>query len=360
MGLRAKELLSEVIDQKFPNDGEYTRRFEAEIAKISGSQYAVAVTSCTAALFLGLRACGIGLGDEVLVPDLTFIATANAVSLAGAKAVLVDIEEKTLGIDPSRIEGAITERTKAIIPVHLSGRCALMDELLEIAEKYNLWVIEDAAEALGSKVNGKPLGSLGDIGCFSFTANKTITTGQGGVLVMDDPELYARARALKDHGRPNRGTGGADQHLALGYNFKFTNIQAALGLAQIDDLNARLIHSKHLFNLYKEYLGSDLPLKLIGFDLESGERPQWIDALTAERDELHDFLLKNGVETRKFWFPLHTQKPYRDFKNQFPVSDRISQQGIWLPTNMALENQEVRHVCSLILDWAQKSAVQKM
>ena len=200
-------LLREVLESNYLNEGEFTERFERAVARRVGAKHAVATTSGTSALFLSLAAAGVGPGDEVLVPDVTFIATANAVSLAGAKPVLVDIDPHNLCMDPAAMEAAITARTKAVVPVHISGRAGHLPRLVAVARARGLALIEDAAEALGSSLLGTSLGTYGLAGCFSFSPNKTITTGQGGMVVTDDDALVIRLRELKDQGRPVRGTG---------------------------------------------------------------------------------------------------------------------------------------------------------
>lgn len=352
MGTREKELLCEVIDSNFPNDGEYTTAFEQKIAKLCNVPYAVAVTSGTAAIFLGLVACGVGPGDEVLVPDITFIATANAVKLAGARPVLVDVNADSLCMDPERAEAAITERTTAIVPVHVSGRAAPMPALQELARKHDVRIVEDAAAALGSRAYDSALGTLGDVGCFSFTATKTITTGQGGMVVTKDSSLHRRLHELKDQGRPVRGTGGADVHVSVGYNFKLTNLQAAMGLAQLEDLPVRLEHLRRLYRAYRDALADQPRVRVLGFDLAAGECPQWIDAIVDDRDSLHDYLLAHNVYTRKYWFPVHRQPPYRCADDSFPNSMRASYRGLWLPSALTLTPDDVGGVCQLIHSWA--------
>jgi perosamine synthetase len=354
MGDREKKLLCDVIDSNFPNEGEYTTAFEQKVASICGVPYAVAVTSGTAAIFLGLVACGVGPGDEVIVPDITFIATANAVKLAGASPVLVDVDPNTLCMDPDLAESAITDRTKAIIPVHISGRAAPVDTIREIAGENDLRVVEDAAEAFGSRTREGALGSFGDVGCFSFTASKIVTTGQGGMIVTKDPEINERLRELKDQGRPVRGTGGADQHISLGYNFKLTNMQAAVGLGQLETLAARQDHSRRVFNFYRKLLKDNPCVRLPGFDISNGECPLWVDALVDGRDNLHDYLLARSVQTRKFWYPLHTQAPYRSADERFHVSMMVSSNGLWLPSALTLDDDDVRFVCGEVNEWAKK------
>jgi len=352
LGSREKELVCEVIDSNFPNDGEYTTVFERRIADLCAVPYAVAVTSGTAAIFLGLVACGVGPDDEVLVPDITFVATANAVKLAGAKPVLVDVDPDDFCMDPACAEAAITNRTKAILPVHVSGRAAPMPALQELARKHGLRIVEDAAAALGSRAYGAALGTFGDVGCFSFTATKTITTGQGGMVITKDAFLHQRLRELKDQGRPVRGTGGADEHLSVGYNFKLTNLQAAMGLAQLEELPARLDHLRRLYTLYREELARTPRIQVLDFDLEAGESPQWIDAIVDDRDSLHNYLLAHDVYTRKYWYPVHRQPPYKCGDESFSNSTRVSYRALWLPSALTLTADDVHYVCGLIDSWA--------
>ena len=277
-------LVADVLRSNFVNDGEVTEQFEREIARLVGARHAVAVTSGTAALYLSLKALGVGHGDEVIVPDVTFIATANAVTMAGAKAVLVDVDEQTLALSPDACARAITPRTKAIMPVHVSGRAGTITEILNLAKSHELPVVEDAAEALLSGHEGKYLGTLGQAGCFSFSPNKTITTGQGGMIVTNDDELHLRLRKLKDQGRPVRGTGGADVHESVGFNFKFTNLQAALGLGQLNYLRARTDRQQRIYDLYREELAGIPAITLMQVNTVDGECPQWTDALVERRD----------------------------------------------------------------------------
>jgi perosamine synthetase len=348
LGAREKLLLGDVIDSGFPNDGEWTTAFEKRVAEVCGVPYAVAVTSGTAAIFLALAASGIGPGDEVIVPDVTFIATANAVRLAGATPVLVDVRVSDLNIDPEAVERAITPRTRAVVPVHVSGRASDMPALASIATRHSLRIVEDAAEAFGSRLGGRALGSFGVAGCFSFSPNKTVTTGQGGMVVTSDPEAHQCLRELKDQGRPVRGTGGADEHVSLGYNFKLTNLQAAVGLAQMEALAERLEHQRQLYAWYQEGLEGVAGVRLLEFDVAGGEVPQWVDALVDDRDAVHDRLRDAGIATRKFWHPLHTQAPYRRDPQAFPVSAEVGAKGLWLPSALRLAREDVARVCHLI------------
>jgi perosamine synthetase len=344
-------LVAEVLRSNFVNDGEITGQFEREIARLLGARHAVAVTSGTAALYLSLKALGVGHGDEVIVPDVTFIATANAVTMAGAKAVLADVDPQTLALCPSACAQAITPRTRAIIPVHVSGRAGTITEILGLAKSHGLPVVEDAAEALLSRHQGKYLGTLGQAGCFSFSPNKTITTGQGGMIVTNDDELHGRLRKLKDQGRPVRGTGGADVHESVGFNFKFTNLQAALGLGQLNHLRARTERQGRIYDIYREELGRLPAITLMQANTAGGERPQWTDALAERRDELEKFLDARRIGYRRFWFPIHTQAPYRLPDERFPNSTRLWPRAIWFASAFQLTDEDVRYVCRTIREF---------
>lgn len=345
---REHELVSEVLTSGYVNEGPVAFAFEEKIATLVGSAHAITATSCTSALFLALKGLGVGHGDEVIVPDMTFIATANAASLCGATPILVDVNPDDLTMSIPALRAAITPRTKAIVPVHVTGRAANMVEILKIAKEHSLFVVEDAAEALLSKYNGQYLGTLGDAGCFSFSPNKTITTGQGGVVVTNNPELNVRIRQLKDQGRPVRGSGGDDKHDVIGYNFKFTNVQAAIGMGQLDYLPERARVMQNIYTLYRENL-SDIPeISFYPCDLAQGAVPQWTDIYLDQRDELSAYLLENNIDSRKYWFPLHTQKAYLQTDEQFPISSKLSPKSLWLPSAFTLTDEEVLHVCKKI------------
>ena len=344
-GAEEKALVAEVIETGFLNDGDVTTKFEEKVAELLGCKYVVAVTSGTAAIFLALAAIGIGPGDEVIVPDVTFIATANAVCLAGAKPVLVDIDPRTLTLVPGRTEQAITRRTKAIVPVHVSGRAANMSALSDISRRHGVPIVEDAAEAFLSKRDGKCLGTFGIAGCFSLSPNKTITAGQGGLVATDDDALHMRLRELKDQGRAVRGTGGDDTHNALGYNFKFTNVQAAVGLAQLKDLPRRLKRQTAIYLGYADGLHDVPGISVLPFCIEDGEIPQWTDVLIERRDCLFEHLSQRGMFGRRFWHPLHTQAPYRASSAAFPNSTKLVPHAMWLPSAFTLSDSDVAAVC---------------
>jgi perosamine synthetase len=235
--------------------------------------------------------------------------------------------------------------------VHVSGRSACMPAILDIAQAHAMYVVEDAAEAFMSAVDGKYLGTFGHAGCLSFSPNKTITTGQGGIILTNDDALHVRLRELKDQGRPHRGTGGDDIHSTVGYNFKFTNLQAAVGIAQLSQLATRLDRQKQIYRLYAEKLRGLKGITLPGFRLEAGESPQWTDALVERRDELDRYLSLRGAQCRRFWLPIHTQTPYRLSHDAFPNSTRVIPQALWLPSAFTLSDGDVLTVCQHIKDF---------
>jgi perosamine synthetase len=223
-----------------------------------------------------------------------------------------------------------------------------MTEVMNIANEYGLKVVEDAAEGFMSEWDGRPLGTLGIAGCLSFSPNKTITTGQGGMVLTNDDALYIRLRELKDHGRPTRGTGGDDAHHSVGYNFKFTNLQAAVGLAQLTALETRLERQKQIYRIYASEL-CELPgIRLPGFRLETGEIPQWTDAVIERRDELDQYLMAKDIHCRRFWHAIHTQVPYRQPDDAFQNSTLLMPKAIWLPSAFTLSDDDILTVCKVI------------
>ncbi len=348
LGDEERERVLAVLRSNYINDGDVTEQFAQTIARLTGAKFGVGVTNGTSAIYLSLMALGVGHGDEVIVPDITFIATANAVSMTGATPVLADVNPDTLNLSVEAMKAAITARTKAVVPVHVSGRAAEIEKIVDVARNRGPAVVEDAAEAFCSRFKNRCLGTFGQAGCFSFSPNKIITTGQGGVLVTNDDAVFHRLRELKDQGRPVRGTGGADVHDSLGFNFKLTNLQAAVGLGQLEKLQARMERVRRTYSIYRDELAGTKGIRILPFNIEAGEQPQWIDALAERRDQLDEFLAKNGAGCRRFWFPLHTQKPYLRDEKDFPNSTRVGKQAIWLPSAFQMTDDDVRSVCRLI------------
>lgn len=330
--------------------GKYIDRFEAEFADFCESRYAVSVSNGTVAIQLALTAHGIGEGDEVIMPNLSFIATANAVLHCNATPVFADIDEFNLCIDPKSIEALITPKTKAIMPVHLYGHPAQMDVILEIANKHGLWVIEDAAEAHGAKIHGKRVGSWGHCATFSFYGNKNLTTGEGGMITTDDEDFYNRCKYLRDHAMSKEKR---YWHTAAGFNFRLTNIQAALGCAQLERIDDFMKKRQVIFDWYTKYLG-----KIDGVNLNNteswAENAYWLICLENKnwnwntREKFMIELKKRGVDSRPFFYPM-SQMPYLKDVNNTPVTDRVYQQGINLPTYYDLKEEQVKFVCDVII-----------
>jgi perosamine synthetase len=351
IGTEERDLVLAVLASNYLNDGDVTSDFERRMAAALGARHAVAVTSGTAALFVALAGVGAGAGDEVIVPDVTFIATANAVTLTGATPVLVDVDAKTLTLDPDAFARAITPRTRAVIPVHVSGRAAAIERIVDTARRRGIAVVEDAAEALRSRHAGRCLGTFGRAGCFSLSPNKTMTTGQGGLIVTDDDALVVRMRELKDQGRPVRGTGGNDVHASIGFNFKLTNLQAAVGVAQLARLDARVERLAANGRAYQRGLAGIPQIRVLPFDFDGGETPQWVDVLAEDRDRLVDYLARSGMSCRPFWYPIHTQQPYRAADDRFPNATRLAARALWLPSALSLTPGDIQAVCQRIRDF---------
>jgi perosamine synthetase len=332
-----------------------TREFEDLIAKYVGSNYASVVNNGTVSLFIALVALEIGKGDEVLVPDFTMIASANTVILAGAKAVLVDIEETTGCIDLKKAEQAVTKKTKALMYVSLNGRSGNMDDVLRFCKKHKLQFIEDSAQSLGSTWYGKHLGTFGKIGSFSFSSQKIVTTGQGGALVTDDEKLFDRIKKIKDFGRER---GGIDKHIALGYNFKFTDLQAVVGIEQMKKLSERVQRKKDIYALYQKELEKCKQVSFIVTDLKDTS-PWFIDVFVEKREALIDYLKSKDIGSRAFYPPIHTQVPYNaknTTKNKtYPVSHMYAERGLWLPSSTFLKNPDIIRICKTIKEFYAKN-----
>jgi len=329
--------------------GKYISQFEEKFAEFCGAKYGVSTSNGTVALQLALVALGIGKGDEVIIPDLTFIATANVCVYVGAKPVFVDAEKETWNIDADKIEEKITEKTKAIIVVHLYGHPCDMDKILEIAKKHKLKVIEDAAEAHGATYKGKSVGSIGDVGCFSFYGNKIITTGEGGMCTTNDKKLAERMAFLKDHGMDAKKR---YWHPEIGFNFRMTNIQAAIGLAQLERADKIIAAKRKNAKLYAELL-KDVDGVTLQPQAEWAETVYWLhsilvgDKFRITRDELMKELKENNIDSRPFFYPMHELPPY-ETANDFPIATELSRQGMNLPSSTKLSEEDIKRICAVI------------
>jgi len=351
-----KKELSSVIDSGWFTESSKTRQFEKMIANFVGVKYACAVTSGTTALYVGLKALGIGRGDEVIVPDLTFVASPNAVEAVGAKPILVDIEQDSLNFDLKKIKQSITKRTKAIMPVDFNGRPVDIKNIRKLANQHNLSLIEDAAHGLGCFHDKKHVGTMSDIGVFSFSTPKIITTGQGGMIVTNNKKLYEKCKAVKDFGRKSgtkQNMRMAFEHPTIGYNFKFTEFQAAIGIAQMKKLRKRIIAKKRMFRMYEELLSKLSFVNFVKTDLDR-VTPWMVDMLVdtkRKRDLLIKYLEKNHIETRIFYPPIHRLSPYIDKDIKFKTTSKISDRGIWLPSSVTLKENDIEYVCKKIKDF---------
>jgi len=323
-----------------------TRNFERSLCAYTGAGHCTMAPSGTLALFLALKACGVGPGDEVIVPDLTMAASATAVLLAGGNVVFADVEPRTLCLDLEAAERSIGPRTRAVMFVSLNGRApGDLPAFIDRCRARGVRVVEDAAQSLGSFLGGRHLGTLGDCGCLSFSSQKIVTTGQGGAVLTDDAELLERMKRLRDFGRD---AGGSDHYLSVGWNLKFTDLQAVLGLEQMRRLPALLARKKRIFALYAERLAGLRGLEIPPTDL-SLVTPWFVDVLVepALKRALMNFLGENGVGSREFYPPLHAEPAFARAAS-FPVAEAISSRGLWLPSSLRLADEDVERVCSLV------------
>lgn len=330
-----------IVSNWISSGGPYVRRFEELFAEYCGTAHGVATSNGTTALHLTLAGLNIGPGDEVIVPTLTFVATANVVRYCGATPVFVDSEERTWNLDPAAVERAITPRTKAIIPVHLYGHPADMDPILQAAKRSGIAVIEDAAEAHGADYKGRRVGSLGLAGCYSFYGNKIVTTGEGGMVVTDDAKLAARLRFLRDHAMdPKRRY----WHTEVGFNYRLTNLQAAVGVAQVEEIHTILERKQWQADIYRAELSGTAEIVLPPH--EPWAAPvNWMFSVLLPRDRrdaIMSELGRNGIDTRPFFACVHEMPMYGGRAGQFPVAEELSGRGINLPSGVNLTRHEIQ------------------
>jgi perosamine synthetase len=331
--------------------GRFITEFERAFASFCGVEHAIAVNNGTNALHLALVALGLKPGDEVIVPTLTYIATANAVTYCGAKPVLVDCDPRTLNIDPAAIAGRITTRTKGIIPVHLYGHPADMDPITSLAREHGLFVLEDAAEAHGAEYKGRRIGGLGNCAAFSFFGNKIMTTGEGGMVTTNDGDLAAKLRLYRGQGLD---PGRRYWHPVVGYNYRMTNIAAALGLAQLEQIEELMGARARLADWYRLKLDR-LADKLALQAAKSWTRPVlWMQIVMlrhggeAERDGVMRKLDAASIETRPVFYPMHLLPPYLEDATLYPNATRCASRGINLPTHGNLTEADVERICQAL------------
>jgi perosamine synthetase len=343
-----KDYVIDCIDSSWiSSKGGYVNRFEQMFADFVGVKHAVTVSNGTVALHLALKTLGIGPNDEVIVPSLTYIASVNAIAYTGAQPVFVDSIADTWQMDPRDVEKKMTSKTRAILPVHIYGHSCEMNAIMTIAEENDLFVIEDCAEAIGSYYKNRHVGTFGNIATFSFYGNKTITTGEGGMVVTDDETLYERAFHY-------RGQGLAKYreywHDTIGYNYRMTNICAAIGLAQLENVDQILEKKRQISRWYQKHL-KNLPVVLHG-EAENVRHSYWMISILVEtprkRDRLRDFLSESGIETRPVFYPVHTMPMYSEKFQRHPIAEGIGWRGINLPSWPGLSEKQVKFVCERI------------
>jgi len=349
-----KKYVNECLDTSWISSrGSFVNDFETKFSEKINVSHAASVSNGTVALHLALLALGIGPEDEVIVPTLTYIASVNAINYCNAKPVFVDSLHTTWQIDPEDIRRHITQKTRAIMPVHLYGQACDMDSIMSIAKEYGLFVIEDCAEAFGTLYKGQHVGSFGDISTYSFFGNKTITTGEGGMVVSNDKTLIERSRHLKGQGL---ATHREYWHDVVGYNYRMTNIQAAIGLAQLERADYFIERKREIAFRYYEKL-KQLPITP-HTEAESTFHTYWMTSILVEkpdlRDPLRQHLAQAGVETRPLFYPVHTMPMHSRSFRRHPVAEDLAWRGINLPSWPGLKPNEIDYICDTIGEFYDK------
>lgn len=322
-----------------------TREFEQMICDYTGAKHCWITANGTVSLSIALMAVGVGVGDEVICPDYTMVATPNSAELIGAKAVFVDIDKDTLCMNFEQMKAAITDKTKAVLLVSINGRHPNnIQEYVDFCKQAGIHLIEDAAQSLGSFCDGIHLGRFGEIGSFSFSAPKIITTGQGGALITDDDDLAEKIKKIRDFGRD---AGGSDHYLVKGWNFKFTDLQAVMGIEQMKKLPERVRRKKEMGKLYEKLLAGISGVELVPTNYDD-TAPWFFDILCERREELQAYLKEKGIGTRIFYPPLHAEPAYGYDELSFPVAEEVSAKGLWLPSAISVTDTQIQEICGAI------------
>lgn len=344
-----KKYVNECLDSTWiSSKGKFVTEFENSFASYVGVKHATTVSNGTVAIHLALLALGIGEGDEVIVPTLTYISSVNTIVYTGAKPVFVDSLQETWQIDPSDVIRKITPKTKAIMAVHLYGHPCDMDALVAICKEHNLFLVEDCAEAIGTLYKGKHVGTFGDISTFSFFGNKTITTGEGGMVITNDETLHDRSVHFKGQGLAKHRQ---YWHDVIGYNYRMTNICAAIGLAQLEQVESVLIEKKRVADTYRKCLETTSVTfhNPIGDDIYHS---YWMCSILVkdakQRDVVRDHLDKEGIETRPLFYPVHTMPMYSTQYQRHPVAENLGWRGMNLPSYPGLKAEEIEFICEKI------------
>jgi perosamine synthetase len=350
LGSKEMEYVVDCIQTSWiSSQGPYVKKFEKSLADFHKSQNAITTSSGTTAIHLALAALDIGPGDEVIVPDLTFAATINAVIYTGATPVIVDVDETSYNVTANHIKSAITKKTKAIIPVHLYGMPCDMPSIMKLAKDHDLFVIEDCAEALGATFADKLVGTYGDVGCFSFFGNKVVTTGEGGACITNNNQLATKMRKLRDHGM-NRDQKRLYYHDVIGFNYRLTNLQAAVGFAQMEKIDEILKQRDLIKKWYAEELDNISSLQK---QVDHGEEKSvcWLVSYTLKNKsaDLIEKLRHHDIDARPFFYPLSQMPAYEKHKTiDTPITNKLSQCGFNLPTSLNLTKTDIKHICDKV------------
>jgi perosamine synthetase len=348
-GIEEQTALTDYMQQgRWITESKQTEAFENVIANYTGAKHCIAVNNGTVSLMLAALACGIGKGDEVIVPNYTMIATPNSVKMFGAIPIFVDVEPETLCLEIELVKKEITTKTKAIMLVNANGRYPRsgISRFEDLCRENGLILIEDSAQALGSFYpDGRHMGRAGNVGSFSFSAPKVISTGQGGALITDGDKIASKIRRLKDFGRSG---GGNDIHETIGYNFKFTDIQAVIGIEQLKKLKWRVQRKKEILKLYREHLKNVGQIRFFEQDLKN-TTPWFIDVLVERRDELIEHLKAHNIGCRAMYPPINKQKAY-NVRGEHIVSNMVGEKGLWLPSASQLTDNEIETICKRITE----------
>ncbi|UUW09502.1 DegT/DnrJ/EryC1/StrS aminotransferase family protein [Flavobacterium plurextorum] len=344
-----KKYVNECLDSTWiSSKGRFINDFENSFSEYINVKHSTTVSNGTVAIHLALLALGIGEGDEVIVPTLTYIASVNSIAYTGAKPVFVDSLADSWQIDSEDVRRKITPNTKAVMAVHLYGHPCDMDALLAICKEHNLFLIEDCAEAIGTTYKGKHVGTFGDISTFSFFGNKTITTGEGGMVVTNDDTLYDRAVHFKGQGLAKHRQ---YWHDVIGYNYRMTNICAAIGLAQMENIDTVLKQKAKIADTYKSLL-KDTSVEFHDSGSKDVYHSYWMCSIllkdAKERENLRKHLDENGIETRPLFYPVHTMPMYSDKYQRHPIAENIGWRGINLPSYPGLTDEDIRFICDKI------------
>jgi len=351
IGKEEIENVTKAINNKWITEGYFTKKMIEKIKEFTNSKHVILTNNGTLALYLALMALGIEEGDEVIVPNFSFIASASSVVFAGGKPVFVDVYNDTGNIDVSKIENVITDKTKAIMPVHIYGQSSDMDPILKIAEKYKLKIVEDAAQGYGVFYKGKHTGTIGDVGTISFFADKTVTMGEGAAILTNNSELFEKICYLRNQGRLHSGT---FEHTHLGMNFRVTDLQSAVGFAQLEKFKEIEKIKLSNLSLYKDKLKNVDEVKFLKEEIFTNIVPFRANIKVEKLDMLVDYLENNGIQTRKFFYPLNKQPcfKYLNYKElKFNSTEELNNKGISLPVHCSLKEEDITYICDKIKEF---------